>query len=93
MIKARRSESPFEEKISLQQPQLLPFIGITNPDGFIDESGTYSSNITVSEQNPEGYNSLDDILMQATFNVQLLRPQTHEIIYPTGQEHHPCRYH
>lgn len=72
-------ESPYEVNISLQNPELLPFIDITNPKGFIDNSGNYKYDITISEPNLEDFNSLKEIPLEATFIVQIIHPQTKAI--------------
>lgn len=74
-------ESPYEVNIVLEKPELLPFIEITNPKGFIDNTGNYKYDITISEPNIEDFNSLNEIPMGATFVVQVIHPQTKAIAF------------
>ncbi len=72
-------ESPYEVNIKLENPELLPFIAITNPKGFIDNTGNYKYDITISEPQLENFRSLNEIPLEATFVVQIIHPQTQSI--------------
>ncbi len=72
-------ESPYEVNIVLENPELLPFIDITNPKGFIDHTGNYKYDITISEPQLEDFVSLNEIPLEATFVVQVIHPQTKSI--------------
>ena len=72
-------ESPYEVKIRLDKPELLPFIDITNPQGFIDNTGNYQYDITISEPQLDDFESLNEIPLEANFVVQIIHPQTKAI--------------
>jgi len=74
-------ESAYKVRITLNNARQLPFINIGTAEGNLDESGHFKSTITVDEPDPENFNSIDEIPMEASFVVQVLHPITMDESY------------